>query len=120
MAFLGQQEASPEMLSGKGYGPETDIWSLGTMLYKLTSNKYPFDNLEIRRGNDPNEHPINFKNLFLGIYSPIENPKYSEGLKQLIYSIFVVDPRKRPTAKDLINTPYMRDYIEQRANMDPN
>ena len=110
---------APEVWEGKGYGPESDIFSLGTMLYKLMTNNYAFDNLEIRRNIVEKQHPTNYKNLFQGIYTPIENPKYSDALKQLIYSMFTVDTSKRPTAKDLINTPFMSEYIKQRAKMDP-
>ena len=110
---------APEVWAGKGYGIEADIFSLGTMMYKLTTNYYPFDNRELRRNIVENQHPESYKNLLLGIFSPIENKQYSDALKQLIYSMFTVDPSKRPTAKDLINTPYMSDYIKQRAKMDP-
>jgi serine/threonine protein kinase len=115
---------APEVWTGKGYGPESDIFSLGTMLYKLTTNNYPFDNQDLKRNSYPStdkadQHPLSFKNLFLGIYSPIENSKYSDALKQLIYTMFTVDPSKRPTAKDLMNTPFMSDYIKQRTKMDP-
>lgn len=36
--------ASPEMLAGRKYlGVETDIWSLGIILYTLLSGGLPFD-----------------------------------------------------------------------------
>jgi len=34
--------------------------------------------------------------------------------------MFVVDPDQRPSFKDLFESPMMKNYAEQRANMDPN
>lgn len=37
---------SPEIIEGKPYGYETDIWSLGIVLYEMTALKYPFSQKE--------------------------------------------------------------------------
>lgn len=34
---------APEILKGEKYTNKVDIWSLGAMLYKLTTKKYPFN-----------------------------------------------------------------------------
>lgn len=33
---------SPEIIEGKPYRYETDVWSLGIVLYEMTALKYPF------------------------------------------------------------------------------
>lgn len=44
MYRLSRSYASPEMLQGKKYvGPETDVWSLGIILYTLLVGALPFD-----------------------------------------------------------------------------
>ena len=34
---------SPEIIHGESYSYKTDVWSLGVMLYRISSNKFPFD-----------------------------------------------------------------------------
>jgi len=34
---------APEVVRGRGYGLEVDLWSLGVMTYELNCNKLPFD-----------------------------------------------------------------------------
>lgn len=74
--------ASPEMLSGRKYlGVETDIWSLGIILYTLLSGGLPFD--------DDNEAIM--KELILkGEY---EEPEWlSEGKSPFVTSLCQSDP----------------------------
>jgi len=33
---------SPEIIEGKSYRYESDIWALGIILYELTTFRYPF------------------------------------------------------------------------------
>lgn len=63
---------------------------------------------------------MNYEHILLGKYEPIESPDYSDEVKQFIYSMLVVDPDQRPSFKDLFESPMMKNYAEQRANMDPN
>ena len=38
---------APEIMEGKGYGLEADIWSLGVIFYEMVCGKLPYgDDLE--------------------------------------------------------------------------
>ncbi|KAH9301341.1 hypothetical protein KI387_012924, partial [Taxus chinensis] len=79
--------AAPEVISAKAYaGPEVDVWSCGVILYALLCASLPFD--------DPNL-PNLFKKIKGGIYTLPSH--LSEGAKNLIAQILVVDPMKRIT-----------------------
>ena len=84
---------SPEIIKGKQYSFETDIWSLGVLLYEMCA-------LDV---------PIKAKNLH-ELYMKISNWKrvpaipsmYSHELKDLVDEILVTDPKKRPTINQIL------------------
>lgn len=84
---------SPEMLNGNGYhGPEVDVWALGVCLFKLATGFKPFKNSEcIKEG----------KLLF-----SLDDEDVSDEFKDLIQSIFQIDPLLRPTIDDILKHPF--------------
>jgi carbon catabolite-derepressing protein kinase len=88
--------AAPEVISGKLYsGEEVDIWSCGVILYVMLCGRLPFDDEYI---------PNLFKKINGGIYS---FPSFlSQGAKDLIASMLVVDPLKRITIAELREMPW--------------
>ncbi|KAL5011663.1 hypothetical protein ScPMuIL_010214 [Solemya velum] len=92
---------SPEIVENKPYNNKSDIWSLGCVLYELTTLKHAFE-------------AGNMKNLVLkiirGSYPPVP-PKYSYDIRNLIAQLFKRSPRDRPS----INTILKKNFITQRV-----
>ncbi|GMH70141.1 hypothetical protein TL16_g05335 [Triparma laevis f. inornata] len=92
---------APEILKGKDYGKEVDMWSLGVILYILLCGFPPFYE----------EHtPELFKVIKRGEYD-FPSPYWDEvgdTAKDLINKLLVVDPAKRYTAAQVFEHPWMR------------
>jgi serine/threonine protein kinase len=39
---VGSQCAAPEVVQGKGYGENVDVWALGVTFYALLTGRFPF------------------------------------------------------------------------------
>lgn len=89
---------APEILEKKnGHSFEVDIWSLGVIMYTLLVGKPPFETPEVK---------TTYKRIRLNNYSFPENLKIESKAKQLINSILVLDPIKRPTLQEILSSEY--------------
>lgn len=87
---------SPEILNNKEYGRSADVWALGSILFELLTGKCPFES------DDPKETVRKIQNAEFSF------PDYISPLaRKLISSILQIDPTSRPTAKDLLNDPWI-------------
>ena len=85
---------APEILEGKtGHSYEVDIWSLGVIMYTLIIGKPPFETNNVKE---------TYKRIKAGNYSFPENAIISEPAKDLIQSILVLDPHKRPKLDEIL------------------
>jgi len=86
---------APEILEGKtGHSYEVDIWSLGVIMFTLIIGKPPFETNNVKE---------TYKRIKMGNYSFPENAVISEPAKDLIQSILVLDPHKRPKLDEILN-----------------
>jgi len=91
---------APEILEGRAYGIEVDMWSIGVIAYILLCGFPPF--------YDDNNAAL-FRQIKSGRYdypSPFWD-EVSDQAKDLIDHLLVLDPKKRFTAQDVLNHPWV-------------
>ncbi|ESU37587.1 Serine/threonine protein kinase [Giardia duodenalis] len=84
---------APEVLLRNETSPASDVWSLGVILYKLTTLRRP-DFLE---GKDP-------KDVFVDGWKPDLSGITNSFIKSILERIFVLEPKERLTARELHET----------------
>ncbi|KAK1313224.1 Serine/threonine-protein kinase SAPK2 [Acorus calamus] len=93
---------APEVLSRKEYdGKLADVWSCGVTLYVMLVGSYPFE--------DPDD-PRNFRKTIgriLSVHYSIPNyVRVSMGCRDILSRIFVANPEKRITIREIKNHPW--------------
>uniref|UniRef100_A0A8C9NZC2 non-specific serine/threonine protein kinase n=1 Tax=Spermophilus dauricus TaxID=99837 RepID=A0A8C9NZC2_SPEDA len=89
---------APEtVLKQEHEGPSADIWSLGIILYFMLTGSHPF------RGNTPQETLMRI--LLARFQVPSSVPVKA---RRLIRQILVLNPKKRPTVKQILQHPWLR------------
>ena len=84
---------SPEIVKNSPYSFKTDVWCLGVLLYQMCALKMPFD---------ADSLPNLSKKILKAEYKDIPN-NYSDNLKNLIRSLLQVEPKNRPTVKEILS-----------------
>uniref|UniRef100_H3A4T6 non-specific serine/threonine protein kinase n=1 Tax=Latimeria chalumnae TaxID=7897 RepID=H3A4T6_LATCH len=96
---------APEILSEKGYGLEVDMWASGVILYILLCGFPPF------RSQERDQEEL-FEIIQLGEYeflSPYwDNISDAVAAKDLITKLLVVDPKRRYTAQQVLQHPWIK------------
>ena len=84
---------SPERLAGKPAGPETDVWSVGVLLWESLAGRHPFGAgpfMEIAKRIGRGAPPL-----------ATARPDLPAPLAQLVDSALAVEPENRPSAAKL-------------------
>ena len=97
--------AAPEIWKDLPYNYKSDIWSLGCVLYEMTTLNLPFQN---KNGNL-------FDNIIKGEYKDIPE-NYSKDLNNIINLLIQVNKDKRPSCNDLLNNQIIKNKIEYLKN----
>ncbi|KAH8550381.1 kinase-like domain-containing protein [Umbelopsis sp. PMI_123] len=99
---------APEILYGRnGHNQQADIWSLGILCYTMLVGTPPFH----ESSHDAIYQKIR-NNQIMQAYTFPDNVKISDNAKDVITSLLVNDPDKRPTIKQLLEFPFFhQDYL---------
>ena len=106
--FIGSMNyLAPEIVEGKNYSFEADIWSLGVTFYELMTFKKPFEG--------------NFPAVYLKIVKDKVEPItdfYSKEFRNVIYNMLNKDPSKRLTAKEILKLGFIKNrmlsYLQEK------
>ena len=84
---------APEIWNDQPYNYKCDIWSVGCIIYELATLTLPFagDNIDLL-----------YNNIMSRKIKPIPQ-LYSKNLKDIINSMLIFDPLKRPSTDNLLN-----------------
>ena len=100
---------SPERLMNKGYGPSSDVWSLGICLFCFLMGISPFP--KARTFWNIVDAMMEERQQML----PVD--RYSRYLRDFVCQCLILDPTKRPSASLLLIHPFMLQVSQPTANL---
>jgi calcium-dependent protein kinase len=101
---------APEMIDGHSY-PQSDIWSIGVIIYLSLTGKFPFESKDNRELFDViKKKEINIE--------PLNESECSDEAKDFIMKCLVKDYTKRMTASDCLNHAWITKFcIKKNSNL---
>ncbi|GAB4847261.1 Serine/threonine-protein kinase sapk2 [Ancistrocladus abbreviatus] len=98
---------APEVLSRKEYdGKIADVWSCGVTLYVMLIGAYPFEDPE-----DPRNFRKTIGRILSAHYSIPDYVRVSQECRHLLSRIFVANPEKRITIKEIKMHPWFLNNL---------
>lgn len=97
---------SPEIICDQAYGCQTDIWSLGVLIYELCSGKHPFEARSL----------LQLYEVIKSTTMPPLPRGYSRELKDLLTRMLDKTPSRRPTVKDLLHSPALKGELRNQVS----
>ncbi|XP_066921122.1 calcium/calmodulin-dependent protein kinase type IV-like [Clytia hemisphaerica] len=94
---------APEVLLGKNYGPEVDMWAVGVITYIMLCGYEPFY-------SDADDNKEMFRKI-LKCEFKFDSPWWDEvsiNAKDLVMRLIVLEPEKRLTAKQALEHPWVQ------------
>jgi len=89
---------SPEICTNQPYGTESDVWSLGCVLYEMVclSKAFYADSM-----------PAVVQRICTASYAPPPLSSCSDGVRELITRMLQIRPQDRPTVQELLQHPLL-------------
>ena len=98
---------SPEIWNNGEVSYKSDIWALGCIIYEMCSLKMPFKGKNMMELKD---------NICKGKFEKI-NSRYSKELWELIKSLLVIDPEKRPNCDKILESQIIKDKLNNTPEL---
>ena len=95
--------ASTEVWKDQPYNNNSDIWSLGCVIYEMTTLNPPFK-------------AVNMDGLYRAVLSgsyPKIPEHYSDELSKVIRHLLQINPSKRPSCDQILNSKLVKEYLSR-------
>ncbi|KAJ3576139.1 hypothetical protein NP233_g618 [Leucocoprinus birnbaumii] len=99
---------APELIAGRQYDSAADIWSFGITALELCQGRPPRSR-ESSKGCAPEARNSSIHDAPPTLDRENGAHKYSRAFKEMIDSCLIKDPSKRPSAEQLLQTPFFRN-----------
>ncbi|CAG9466714.1 unnamed protein product [Pedinophyceae sp. YPF-701] len=92
---------SPEIVRNQPYSYQSDVWSLGCVVFEMATGKHAFDAADM--------NALVMK-ILRGKVDRL-GPQYSPDLQQLLDLMLARDPARRPTTEQILHCPFLREHV---------
>ena len=98
---------SPEIVQGASYSYKSDVWSLGVILYRMATNKFPFDAQNLAQ--------LALK-ITAGSFPPL-SPNYSPQAHHLVALLLQIVPELRGSMAEIVANLYVQQHVARRRHV---